>query len=97
MKPLFANSMLSLMTIVLADHVFQNYKSFEEIEKISFPADEFLHHLRIKKNMLRVSFFQIISADEPTEKIHEAGSFSNRTVNLKHRAEYEKNIKIHDI
>lgn len=97
MKSLFTNSVLSLMIIALANHVFQDYESFEEIEKISSPADGSLHYLRIKKNMLRVPFFQIVSADEFTEKIHEAGSFSNRIVNLEHRAEYEKNIKIHDI
>ncbi len=97
MKSLFANPVLSLLTIALANHVFQNYETFEEIEAISLSANEFLHHLRIKNDMLRVSFFQIISADELIEKIHEASSFSNRTVDLRHRAEYEKNIEIHDI
>lgn len=47
--------------------------------------------------MLRVSFFKIIFANEFTKKIHEASSFNNRIVNLKHRVEYEKNIKIHNI
>lgn len=97
MKSLFANSVLFLLTIALANHVFQNYETFEEIEVISFSANEFLHHLRIKNDMLRVSFFQIISADEFIEKIHEASSFSNRTVDLRHHVEYEKNIEIHDI
>ena len=47
--------------------------------------------------MLRVPFFQIVSADGPTGSIHGASSFSNRTVNLGHRASYEENIGIHDI
>ncbi len=97
MKSLFANSVLLLLTIALVNHVFQNYETFEEIEVISLSANEFLNHLRIKNDMLRVSFFQIISADELIEKIHEANSFSNRTVDLRHRVEYEKNIEIHDI
>lgn len=96
-KPLFANSILLLLTIALADRAFQNYATFEEIEAISSSADEFLHHLRIKKDMLRVSFFRIISVDEPTKKIQEANLFSNRIVNLSYRAEYEKNIEIHNI
>ena len=97
MEPLFANPMLPLLAIALADHVFQDYEFFEEIEAIPPPADGSLHHLRIKKNMFCVSFFQIVSADGPTGKIHGAGSFSNRTVDLRHRAGYEENIGIHDI
>ena len=63
MEPLFANPVLPLMAIALADHAFQDYRSFEEIEEIPPPADGSLHHLRIKKDMLRVPFFQIVSAD----------------------------------
>jgi hypothetical protein len=47
--------------------------------------------------MLRVPFFQIVSADGPTGKIYRASSFSNRIVDLGHRAGYEENIGIHDI
>ena len=97
MEPLSANPVLHLMAIALADHVFQDYRSFKEIEEIPPPADGSLHHLRIKKDMLRVSFFQIVSADGPTGKIHGAGLFSNQTVDLGHRAGYEENIGIHDI
>lgn len=97
MKSLYANPVLLLLAIALANNAFQDYQTFEDIEAISSPANEFLHHLRIRKNLLRVSFFQIVSADESIEKIHEVGSFSNRTVNLKHRVEYEENIGIHDI
>ena len=32
-------------------------------------------------------FFQMVSADGPAGKIHGAGSFGNRTVDLGHRAE----------
>ena len=97
MEPLFANPTLPLLTIALADRAFQDYASFEEIEAIPPPADGSLHHLRIKKDMLHVPFFRIVSADGPTGKIQGAGSFSNRTVDLGHRAEHEENIGIHDI
>ena len=56
-----------------------------------------LHHLRIKKEMLRVPIFQIISADRPTGKIYRASSFSNRIVDLEYRARYEENIEIYNI
>ena len=97
MEPLFANPVLPLLAIALADRAFQDYATFEEIEAIPPPADGSLHHLRIKKDMLRVPFFQMVSVDGPTGKIQGAGSFSNRTVDLGHRAGYEENIGIHDI
>lgn len=97
MEPLFVNPMLPLLAIALADRAFQDYKTFTDIEAIPPPADGSLHHLRIKKCMLRLPFFQIVSANGPTGKIHTAGSFSNRTVNLGHRAGYEENIGMHDI
>ena len=97
MEPLFANPVLPLLAIALADHAFRDYQTFEDIEAIPAPADGSLHHLRIKQDLLRVPFFQIVTADGPTGKIHGASSFSNRTVNLGHRAGYEENIGIHDI
>jgi hypothetical protein len=97
MEPLYANPVLPLLAIALADNAFQDYQTFEDIEAIPSPADGSLHHLRIRKDLLRVPFFQIVSADGPTGKIHGAGSFSNRTVDLGHRAGYEENIGIHDI
>lgn len=45
MKLLFANLVLSLLTIALMNCIFQNYENFAEIEAISSSADEFLHHL----------------------------------------------------
>ena len=39
MEPLFANPVLPLLAIALADHAFQDYGSFEEIEAIPPPAD----------------------------------------------------------
>ncbi len=55
MKPLFANPVLPLLAIALANHAFQDYGTFEEIVAIPSPADEFLHHLRIKNDMLRTA------------------------------------------
>ena len=97
MEPLFANPVLPLLAIALADYAFRDYRTFEEIEAIPSSANGSLHYLRIKKEMLRVSIFQIISATGPIGKIHGASSFSNRIVDLGHRAEYEENIGIHDI
>ena len=95
-KPLFANSVLPLMAITLVDDVFQDYRSFKEIKVISPSVDGSLRHLQIKKDMLCVPFFQIVSADESTEKIHKAGSFSNETVDLGHCTRYKENIGIYD-
>lgn len=97
MEPLFANPILPLLAIALADDAFRDYSNFEEIEAIPPPQDGSLHHLRIKKEMLQVPFFRTMSADGPTEKILTASSFSNRTVQLGHRAGYAENIGLHDI
>ena len=96
-KSLFVNLILLLLIIVLTNRVFQNYIIFEEIKTIFSFANEFLHHLQIKKNMFRVFFFRIIFVDELTRKIQRASSFNNWTMNLNHHIEYEKNIEIHDI
>ncbi len=96
-KSLFANSILSLLTIALTNDVFRDYSSFAEIEAISSFQDESLHHFKIKKVMLQMSFFRIISVDELTKKILDAQSFNNRAIQLNHRAEYVENISIHDI
>ena len=45
MEPLFANSVLPLLAIALADHAFHDYRTFEEIETIPLPADGSLYHL----------------------------------------------------
>ena len=97
MEPLFANPVLPLLAVALADDAFQNYRTFEEIEAIPPPVDGSLHHLRIRKQMLHVPFFQTVAPDGPTGKIQKAGPFSTRTVSLGHRAGYQENIGIHDI
>lgn len=97
MEPLFANPILPLLAIALADDAFRDYSNFAEIEAIPPPQDGSLHHLRIKKEMLQMPFFRTVSVDGPTEKILGAQSFSNRTVQLGHRAGYAENIGIHDI
>ena len=81
-EPRFANPVLPLLAIASADRAFRDYRSFEEIEAIASPANGSLLHLRIKEKIGRVPVFQIISADEPTGKIHGASSFSNQTVDL---------------
>ena len=66
MEPLFANPVLPLFAIALADRAFQDYATFEEIETILPPADGSLYHLMIKKDMLHIPFFQVVSVDGPT-------------------------------
>ena len=68
-EPLFTNPVLPLLVIALADRTFQDYTTFEEIEEIPAPIDRSLYHLRIKKDILRVPFFRIVSADGLTGKI----------------------------
>ncbi|KAL9106911.1 MAG: hypothetical protein Q9187_008504, partial [Circinaria calcarea] len=97
MEPLFANPVLPLLAIALADEAFQDYGTFEEIEAIPPPGDGSLHYIRIKKEMLDIPFFQSITPNGPTGKIQKAVPFSNRTVALGHRAGYQENIGIHDI
>lgn len=97
MEPLFANPIFPLLAIALADDAFRDYANFAEIEAIPPPQDGSLHHLRIKKEMLQMPFFRTVSVDGPTKKILGAQSFSNRTVQLDHRAGYAENIGIHDI
>ena len=60
-------------------------------------ANGFLHHFWIKKHMLRVFFFQKMSANGSIKKIQKICFFNNHIVNLSHQADYEKNIGIHDI
>lgn len=69
MEPLYANPVLPLLAIALADGAFKDYESFQDIEAIPPPAQGSLYHLRIKDEMRRVPFFQIVSADGPTGKI----------------------------
>ncbi|KIW56900.1 hypothetical protein, variant [Exophiala xenobiotica] len=96
MQPLYANPVLPLLAIALADGAFQDYLTFEEIEAILPPADGSLHHLRIRKELHRVPFFRTMSPEGPTGKIQPAVSFSSGLVGLGHRAGYEENIRVHD-
>lgn len=95
MEPLFANPVLPLLAIALADEAFQDYNTFEEIEAIPPPTDGSLYHLRIKTEMFDTPFFQNVTSNGPTGKIQSAVSFSSRTVALGHRAGYQENITIH--
>lgn len=45
MEPLFANPVLPLLTIALADEAFQDYATFDEIKAIPPPLDGSSHHL----------------------------------------------------
>ncbi|KIV87981.1 hypothetical protein PV10_09166 [Exophiala mesophila] len=96
MQPLYANPVLPLLAIALADGAFQDYLTFEEIEAIPPPVDGSLHHLRIRKELHRMPFFQTMSPEGPTGKIQTAASFSSGLVGLGHRAGYEENIRVHD-
>ena len=45
MELLFANPVLPLLVIALADYIFQDYTTFEEIKAISPPIDKSLYYL----------------------------------------------------
>ena len=94
---LFANPILSLLTIVLTNQIFQNYVIFEEIEVIFLFTNGFLHYFQIKKHMLCVFFFQKMFVNESIKKIQKVCFFNNHIVNLSHQINYKKNIEIHDI
>ncbi|KAH0541585.1 hypothetical protein FGG08_003933 [Glutinoglossum americanum] len=97
MTPLFANPVLPVLAIALADGVFKDYTTFEEIFAIPPPADGSLHHLEIHKDKQDLPFFRVISCSGPTGKIQSASSFSSRLTGLGHRAGYRENIMVHDI
>jgi hypothetical protein len=96
-EPLYANPVLPLLAIALADDAFVDYQTFAAVEQIPPPADGSMHLLQIKEEMLSVPFFRGSTVNGPTERICTASTFSQRTRNLGHRAGYEENITIHDI
>jgi hypothetical protein len=96
MQLLFANPVLPLLAIALANDVFKDYHTFEEIEAIPPPADGSLHYLRIKKEMFDVPFLQQKSRHGFSGKIIGACPFGTRLVALGHRAGYPENIHVHD-
>jgi hypothetical protein len=95
MQPLFANPVLPLLAIALADDIFMDYHSFEDIEAVPPPADGSLHHLRIKREMFNTPVFRRMSPDGPIGKIVTASTYSHRLVALGHRAGYPENITVH--
>ncbi|KAI9773770.1 MAG: hypothetical protein M1839_002003 [Geoglossum umbratile] len=97
MAPLFANPVLPMLAIALADGVFKDYTAFEEIFAIRPPVDGALDHLKIHQSKQELPFFQVLSHGGLTGKIQPATSFSHRPVELGHRAGYRENITVHDI
>ncbi|RHZ51665.1 uncharacterized protein CDV56_103977 [Aspergillus thermomutatus] len=97
MEPLFANPVLPLLAIALANHAFQDYDTFEAIEAIPPREDGLLTYIRFKEEMQDVPFFQTLSSDGPTGQIQKADSFNNRSVHRGHRAGYEANITMHAV
>jgi carbonic anhydrase len=95
MQPLFANPMLPLLAIAFASNAFEDYHSFEEIFAIPPPVVGAIYEIRIRKEMLQVPFFQVMSPNGPTGKIQGAASFDKRMVDLGHRAGYLENITVH--
>jgi hypothetical protein len=92
MEPLYANPLMPFFAIALADEAFLDYQTFEDIFRIPPPKKGIPFTLRIKQEMYRVPFFQIMSAEGATGKIQKAGSHSKRTVDGGHRAGMGANI-----
>jgi hypothetical protein len=95
MEPLFACAMLPALAIALANDAFKDYHSLEEIFNIPAPRAGTAHVLQIRDEMLGTPFFQTFDANGPTGMIQKAMPFSNRTVDLGHRAGFVSNITIH--
>jgi hypothetical protein len=94
-EPLFACTILLALAIMLVNDAFQDYHSLEEIFDIPPPIAGTVQPLRIKDDMLDVPFFQTFNMDGPTGTIEKVNVFSNRMVNLGHRAGFPTNITIH--
>jgi hypothetical protein len=92
MEPLYANPIMPVLAIAIADEAFQDYQTVEDIFEIPVPPDGIPFELRIKKELDQVPFFQVMSAEGPTGKIQTAGSHSKRTVDAGHRAGMGANI-----
>ena len=72
MEPLFVYIMLPILTITLVNDAFQDYYSKEEIFAISLLLIGTVYHLRIKKEILEVPFFQTFNTNGPIGQIEKA-------------------------
>jgi hypothetical protein len=95
MDPLFACAMLPALAIALANDAFEDYHTLEDIFNIPAPPAGTSHSLQIRGEMLDVPFFQTFNANGPSGVIEKATTFSNRMVNLGHRAGFAANLTMH--
>lgn len=90
-RPLFCNPVLTILARAIADYVFRDYSTMEELLEIEPPEDE-IYHLRQNKSVLSKPFFHVISTGE----IEKADTFSRRLRELGIRAGYLQPPTIHD-
>jgi hypothetical protein len=57
MEPLYANPVLSLLAIALADDAFADHRTFAEVERIPSPKEGSMYLLPKKDEILTVPFF----------------------------------------
>lgn len=87
--------MLFILAIALADNVFRDYSTAEDIFAIGAPSlNEGTWQLLWKDTMLDVHFFQPMTPDIPNGSILKGGSFSDQLTASAKRSGY-KNITVH--
>ncbi len=90
-RPLFYNLVLTMLARAIADNIFRDYSTIEELLDIKPPEDK-IYHLRQSDGVLDKPFFHVISTGE----IKKADIFSRRLRELGVHAGYLRPPTIHD-
>ena len=90
-RPIFCNSVLTMLAKAIADHAFRDYSTMEELLAIEPPEDE-MYHLWQHESVLDKPFFYMISTGE----MEKADTFSRCLRELGLRAGYLRCPTIHD-
>ncbi len=90
-RPLFCNSVLTMLARVIANNAFRDYGTMKELLKIESSKNE-MYHLRQNESVLSKPFFHVVFIDE----MEKADTFSRRLRKLRVRAGYLRPPIIHD-
>ncbi len=88
---LFGNPVLTMFARTIADNVFRDYSTIEELLEIE-PLEDEMYRLRQNNHILSKLFFHVLSTGE-SEK---ADTFSRRPRELGFRAGYLRPLTVHD-
>jgi hypothetical protein len=97
MQPLYANPVLPFLAPALADGVFKDYKTWEEIKQIPPPPKGFPMGLDILPEKLDLPVLQMVDRNGPTGKIRKSSCYGKRLVSRGHHAGFKGNVKVHDM